>query len=186
MKDPTNTITTENVVATSSMGRELDLEELNRDLPRAEFNPSYFSGLVYRFQTLDPVCLIFTSGKVVCTGASNPSEASDSINLLFRRIRELGLSIEESQEINVNNIVSSANLQKELDLNAVAIGLGIENVEYEPEQFPGLLYRFKSPNVVILLFSSGKVVVTGAKEESEVFEGVEQIVQKLSSLGLYD
>lgn len=186
MKDPINTITTENIVATSSTGREIDLKEINNDLPRAEFNPSYFSGLVYRFQTLDPVCLIFTSGKVVCTGASDMTEVDDSINIIFDKIRELGLSIKKPPEITINNIVSSANLQTDLDLNTVAIGLGIENVEYEPEQFPGLVYRIDHPNIVILLFSSGKIVITGAREKSEIFEGFEQMVQQLSSLGLYE
>ena len=184
MKDPINTITTENIVATSSVERELDLKELNKDLPQAEFNPSYFSGLIYRFQKHEPVCLIFTSGKVVCTGASNLSEVNNAIELIFDRIKKLNISIAESPDVTINNIVSSANLKKELNLNTVAVGLGIENVEYEPEQFPGLVYRLNNSNVVILLFSTGKIVITGGKEYSEIIKGVENIKQKLLSLNI--
>ena len=87
-------------------------------------------------------------------------------------------------EIVVQNIVATADLGGELNLNEVAMGLGLENVEYEPEQFPGLVYRVKEPRVVMLLFSSGKIVCAGGKNTEDVSTAVEKVSLMLSSMGL--
>ena len=84
----------------------------------------------------------------------------------------------------VQNIVSSADLRERLNLNAIAIGLGLESVEYEPEQFPGLVYRLNDPDVVALLFGSGKMVITGAKSHDEAETALEEIIRRLNELGL--
>jgi len=89
-----------------------------------------------------------------------------------------------SPEIHVQNIVASADLKTDLNLNAIALGLGLENIEYEPEQFPGLVYRIKVPKVVVLIFSSGKLVVTGGKSPEECEEGVKIVRVQLENLGL--
>jgi transcription initiation factor TFIID TATA-box-binding protein len=96
----------------------------------------------------------------------------------------LGIKIVEKPEIKIQNIVASANLGRVLNLNAIAIGLGLENVEYEPEQFPGLVYRMSSPKVVMLLFGSGKLVVTGGKKPEDAEVAVEKVVIELDGLGL--
>ncbi|MDI6902958.1 MAG: TATA-box-binding protein, partial [Methanocellales archaeon] len=70
------------------------------------------------------------------------------------------------------------------NLNAIAIGLGLENIEYEPEQFPGLVYRIDEPNVVVLVFGSGKLVVTGGKTLYDCEKGVEVVRRQIESLGL--
>jgi transcription initiation factor TFIID TATA-box-binding protein len=90
----------------------------------------------------------------------------------------------ENPEITVQNIVASADLGTVLNLNAIAIGLGLENIEYEPEQFPGLVYRLAVPKVVMLLFGSGKLVVTGGKKPEDAHAAVDRIVEELDSLGL--
>lgn len=87
-------------------------------------------------------------------------------------------------EIIIQNIVASANLERELNLNAIALGLGLDNIEYEPEQFPGLVYRIKNPKVVVLIFSSGKLVVTGGKLPEDCEEGVRVIRNELKNMGL--
>jgi transcription initiation factor TFIID TATA-box-binding protein len=69
-------------------------------------------------------------------------------------------------------------------LNAIAIGLGLENIEYEPEQFPGLVYRISDPKVVVLLFGSGKLVVTGGRKPEDAANAVDQIVEELKNLSL--
>ena len=63
-------------------------------------------------------------------------------------------------------------------------GLGLENVEYEPEQFPGLVYRIKQPKVVVLIFSSGKLVITGGKSPEECEEGARIVRMQLENMGL--
>ncbi|NYT01111.1 MAG: TATA-box-binding protein, partial [Methanocellales archaeon] len=77
-----------------------------------------------------------------------------------------------------------ADLGSELNLNAIAIGLGLENIEYEPEQFPGLVYRIKEPKVVVLLFGSGKLVITGGKKTEDIEAAVKKISKELKGLGL--
>jgi transcription initiation factor TFIID TATA-box-binding protein len=92
--------------------------------------------------------------------------------------------VKGTPEIKVQNIVATADLHSVLDLNAVATGLGLENIEYEPEQFPGLVYRLSDPKVVVLLFNSGKLVVTGGKKPEDMVNAVDRIVEKLNSVSL--
>ncbi|MFO7832898.1 MAG: TATA-box-binding protein, partial [Halohasta sp.] len=96
----------------------------------------------------------------------------------------LQIPIADDPEITVQNIVTSADLGTDLNLNAIAIGLGLENIEYEPEQFPGLVYRLDDPDVVALLFGSGKLVITGGKEPSDAEAAVDVITDRLDDLGL--
>jgi len=73
----------------------------------------------------------------------------------------------------IQNMVASANLHGSIDLETAADIL--ENVMYEPEQFPGLIYRMAVPKTVLLLFASGKLVCTGAKSEEMVYESIVKI-----------
>jgi transcription initiation factor TFIID TATA-box-binding protein len=96
----------------------------------------------------------------------------------------LGIDISDLDEIVVHNIVTSGELCDGLNLNTVAIGLGLENIEYEPEQFPGLIYRPDDIDVAILLFGSGKLVVTGGQTIEQIDRGFEYVKEELESLGL--
>ena len=184
MTDPQDSIEIENVVASSGIGQELALESLAMDLEGADYDPEQFPGLVYR--TTDPksAALIFRSGKIVCTGAKSVENVHESLEIVFEMLRDLNIEVDEDPEVIVQNIVSSADLGRSLNLNAIAIGLGLENIEYEPEQFPGLVYRLDEPEVVALLFGSGKLVVTGGKEVDDAREAVGVIVNRLEDLGL--
>lgn len=184
MSDPADSIEIQNVVASTGIGQELDLEALAEDLPGADFNPDNFPGLVYRTQEPKAAALIFRSGKIVCTGAKSIDDVHDALGIIFQKLRDLQIPVEESPEITVQNIVSSADLGHTLNLNALAIGLGLEDVEYEPEQFPGLVYRMDDPDVVILLFGSGKIVITGGKRTADAAEAVDVIVDRIDDLGL--
>lgn len=178
------TIQIENVVATTSLGQELNLEALNEDLPSAQYRPTNFPGVVYRLQEPKSVTLIFRSGKLVTTGAKDVEKVHQAMEIVIEKLRELGVDADLDPDVSVENIVSSADLEERLNLNAVAIGLGLENVEYEPEQFPGLVYRMKEPDVVTLLFGSGKVIVTGGKDESQAPSAVENVQSRLDNLGI--
>ena len=184
MSDPADSIEIQNVVASTGIGQELDLEALAEDLPGADFNPDNFPGLVYRTQEPKAAALIFRSGKIVCTGAKSIDDVHEALGIIFQKLRDLQIPVEESPEITVQNIVSSADLGHTLNLNALAIGLGLEDVEYEPEQFPGLVYRMDDPDVVILLFGSGKIVITGGKRTADAAEAVDVIVDRIDDLGL--
>ncbi|KTG08745.1 TATA-box-binding protein [Haloferax profundi] len=174
----------QNVVASSAVGQELDLASLSMDVTGAEFNPDNFPGLVYRTQEPRAANLIFRSGKIVCTGASSVNEVNQALNKVFEELGSLGIPTDNREEATIQNIVSSADLGTGLNLNALAIGLGLESVEYEPEQFPGLVYRLDEPNVVVLLFGSGKIVITGAKKVDYAREAIEVVSDEIDSLGL--
>ncbi|WP_020220989.1 TATA-box-binding protein, partial [Halarchaeum acidiphilum] len=143
-------------------------------------------GLVYRTQNPKSAALIFRSGKIVCTGAKSTEDVHESLRIVFDKLRELDIKVEDEPEIVVQNIVTSADLGHQLNLNAIAIGLGLENIEYEPEQFPGLVYRLDGPEVVALLFGSGKLVITGGKEPEDAEKAVDKIVSRLEELGLLE
>ena len=184
MADPKDTISMENVVASTGIEQELDLESVAMDLEGADYDPEQFPGLVYR--TTDPkaAALIFRSGKIVCTGANSIEDVHGSLDIVFDELRALRIPIDDDPDITVQNIVTSADLGESLNLNAIAIGLGLEHIEYEPEQFPGLVYRIDDPDVVALLFGSGKLVITGGTDPDDAREAVDVIVEELDGLGL--
>jgi transcription initiation factor TFIID TATA-box-binding protein len=127
----------------------------------------------------------YTSGKIVCTGSKNVEDVRTVITSLANTLKSIGCEkINLDPVIHVQNIVASADLKTNLNLNAVALGLGLENIEYEPEQFPGLVYRIKQPNIVVLIFSTGKLVITGGKSPEECEEGARIVRMQLENMGL--
>jgi transcription initiation factor TFIID TATA-box-binding protein len=174
----------ENVVASTSLGRELDLHAISLVLEGAEYNPERFPGLIYRLKEPKTAALLFRSGKVVCTGGKSLADVKTAISKIVQRLESAGVHIKIEPKIEVQNIVASSDLESEINLNAVAVGLGLEKVEYEPEQFPGLVYRIAVPKVVILLFGSGKLVCTGARKPDDVEVAVNKITEELRAAGL--
>ena len=178
------TIRVENVVATSTIGAELDLNNIVLALEGAEYNPEKFPGIVYRLKDPKTTTLIFRSGKVVCTGAKSDVEVKKAINVVVANLADAGFEVIKDPEVTVQNMVATADLKARLNLTTIALSLGMENVEYEPDQFPGLVYRLDEPKVVALLFTSGKVVCTGAKKREDIILAVERILTELSNAGL--
>ena len=78
-----------------------------------------------------------------------------------------------------------AALPRRLNLNNLTFHLPFDKVEYEPEQFPGLIYRLDYPKVVCLIFGSGKMVITGARHKDEILEAVQFIQDELADLPDY-
>ncbi len=174
----------ENVVASTQIGENIDLNKIAREIPDADYKPKQFPGLVLRTKEPKAAALIFRSGKVVCTGSKSVEDARRAVKQIVKIVGSLGIPVIEEPEVKVQNIVASADLGTDLNLNAIAIGLGLENVEYEPEQFPGLVYRLRDPRVVVLIFGSGKMVVTGGKTPDDARRAVERIAEELETLGL--
>lgn len=186
LTDLTDTITVENVVASSGIGQEVDLKPVAMDLTGAEFDPDNFPGLIYRVQEPKSTTLLFRSGKIVCTGATSVEAVHKALHTVFEELRALDIAVNDSPDIAIQNIVTSANLGQSLNLNAITIGLGLENVEYEPEQFPGLVYQVDEPDVVALLFGSGKLVITGGKQPEDAEQALETIRTRLKELDLLE
>jgi transcription initiation factor TFIID TATA-box-binding protein len=174
----------ENVVASTSLGGELDLQAIALALGGAEYEPEQFPGLIYRLKKPKTATLLFRSGKVVCTGAKSVDMVGEAIDIVAQQIKDAGIKIEGKPVIEVQNIVASSDLGHQINLNAIAISLGLEKVEYEPEQFPGLVYRLDEPKVVVLLFGSGKLVCTGARTPEDVVRAVDKITEELKAAGL--
>ncbi|MCW4052268.1 MAG: TATA-box-binding protein [Candidatus Bathyarchaeota archaeon] len=167
------TIKIENVVASATLNQRVDLNAVVKSYPGVEYRPEQFPGLVFRLKRPKTATLIFNSGKMVCTGAKSAKEARRAVMRVVKELKKTGIIIVSKPEMKIQNIVASANLGGMIDLEKSTYDL--EKTMYEPEQFPGLIYRMAVPKVVILLFASGKLVCTGAKYEQDVYEAVSKL-----------
>lgn len=167
----------ENVVASATLNQKIDLKAVVKSYPGVEYRPEQFPGLVFRLKRPKTATLIFNSGKMVCTGAKSEKEARGAVMKVIRELKKNGIVIISKPELKIQNIVASANLGGMIDLEKAAFTLG--KTMYEPEQFPGLIYRMAVPKVVILLFASGKLVCTGAKKEDDVYMAVGKLHERL-------
>ena len=170
----------ENIVASVILEDRIDLEKVANAYHSVEYDPEQFPGLVFRLQNPKAAVLVFNTGKMVVTGLKREEEAEIVVNKVIEKIRKAGVPIKSKPQI--QNIVSSGSIGGEIDLELASITL--DDSLYEPEQFPGLIYRMKDPNVVFLLFSSGKIVCTGAKKETDVARAVKKLAKELRELGL--
>jgi transcription initiation factor TFIID TATA-box-binding protein len=175
-------ISIENVVASASLDQKIDLLAIMKVFRNVEYRPKQFPGLVFRLKRPKTATLIFGSGKMVCTGAKSEKMARRAVNKVVRELKNNGIIILGKPSITIQNLVASANLHGKIDLETAADIM--ENVMYEPEQFPGLIYRMGTPKVVMLLFASGKLVCTGAKHEDMVKEAVEKLHEILEDYDL--
>ncbi len=170
----------ENVVASASLGVPIKLEKLVANLDGIEYEPEQFPGLVMRLKDPKAAALIFSSGKIVCTGAKSPKDAKLVIAKIVKRMNRLSIKIPKNYKVQLENIVASAKLDRELNLNNIAFTL--ENTEYEPEQFPGLVMRMDDPRVTFLLFGSGKIICTGGRSIQDVKRAVAKADRKLRKI----
>jgi len=175
-----------NVVASATIDQKLDLNEITKKFPDVEYHPEQFPGAVFRLKIPKTATLLFTSGKMVCTGSKSEEMAVKAVNLVVQKLRKGGIKIKKNAVVTVQNIVSSINLQGRVHLEKAARTL--PRSMYEPEQFPGLIHRMLDPKTVILVFSSGKLVCTGGKTEKDVYRSVNLLHNLLEEkdLMIYD
>ncbi len=171
-----------NVVASVTLNQKFNLLDIVKNFRNVEYNRERFPGLVFRLKQPKTATLIFSTGKMVCTGAKSEKMAKRAVNKVVRELKNGGIIILGKPKIVIQNMVASANLHGSIDLETAADIL--DNVMYEPEQFPGLIYRMQEPKTVLLLFASGKLVCTGAKSEEMVHESVGNIYQVLQDYDL--
>jgi transcription initiation factor TFIID TATA-box-binding protein len=166
-------ISIENVVASATLNQKVDLNSVVKGYPGVEYRPEQFPGLVFRLKRPKTATLIFSSGKMVCTGAKSETEARRAVMKVVKELKRGGIIIIGKPELKIQNIVASGGLGGMIDLEKAAYSL--DHAMYEPEQFPGLIYRMQDPKVVVLLFASGKLVCTGAKKEADVYVAVDKL-----------
>ena len=179
---PAESLKIENVVASTKLSDSLDLVSLAAQIPGAEYNKKRFPGVVLRMQDPKIAALVFGSGKVVLTGAKSIPSLADGLAALVKMMKDLNVDITDNPTYNIQNIVTSADLGARINLNKIAMSLTLDKIEYEPEQFPGLVYRLDNPKVVVLLFGSGKLIITGGKVHEDAERAVDKIYQDLQNL----
>jgi len=181
-------IKVENIVASTVFAEKLDLDMIAQSLEDAKYKPERFPGLVYRVSNPKTAVLLFRTAKAIITGAKIVEDVHKVAAILAEKLRKIGVDVFKDKDIKVviQNMVATSDLGAEFNMNEVAVGLGLENVEYEPEQFPGLVYRVSGLDfkVAILLFSSGRIVCAGAKKIEDVSEAIGKLSRELISLGL--
>jgi transcription initiation factor TFIID TATA-box-binding protein len=174
----------QNVVATASFNQPLDIHAIAKAFPHVEYRPHVFPGLPFRLKKPKTCTLIFNSGRMVCTGAKSEKEARRAILKVAKELRAAGIIITGKPEIKIHNIVASGSLGGPVDLEGLcerAARVG-GSLMYEPEQFPGAIYRMESPRVVFLIYSNGKIVCVGAKKKEEIYKAVENLRRMLEEM----
>ncbi len=166
-----------NIVVSANLGHEIPLEKMAATLSNTEYNPEQFPGLVIRIKEPKTSALIFSSGKIVCTGARSMDKVHESIKKIIKSLEKINVKIKVVPQVNIQNIVAAGSVGMDLNLNVLAMKL--ENTEYEPEQFPGLVYKLPDQKATFLLFSNGKVVCTGTKSEEEVNKALDKLIENL-------
>ena len=175
-----------NVVASASIDQRLDLKDITKKFPDVEWHPDSFPGAVFRLKEPKTATLLFRTGKMVCTGAKSEELARKAVKTVVQKLRKGGIKIKKDATVTVQNIVASINLGGRVQLEETARSL--PRSMYEPEQFPGLIHRMLDPKTVILIFTSGKLVCTGAKTEKDVFRSVNNLhsILEEKKLMIYD
>ena len=173
----------QNVVASAAFNQPVDLDAVVKAFPHVEYRPEVFPGLAFRLKKPKTCTLIFKTGRMVCTGAKSVREARRAILKVARELRAAGIIIPGKPEIKIQNIVASGSLGGPIDLEELCERARVGgSLMYEPEQFPGAMYRMEKPKMVFLIFSAGKIVCVGAKKEEEIYEGVENLRRRLEEM----
>jgi transcription initiation factor TFIID TATA-box-binding protein len=169
----------QNIVATASLEKPVPLTKLARTQPNTEYNPETFPGLVLRIKQPKSAVLVFSSGNLVCTGTKSIIQVREVINEVIKQLKKINVKITIKPKITVQNIVASGTIDLKLNLNFLA--LEMENTEYEPEQFPGLVYKLVEPTATFLLFSNGKLVCTGTKNKEQLEDSMAQLLKNVKA-----
>jgi transcription initiation factor TFIID TATA-box-binding protein len=173
----------ENIVAYAQIADGLDIVKLSVVSPMFKYSPDEFSGLTIKFDIPKTAVLILPSGKAICTGATNIEDVNRSIKNVIDKIQRAGLKVNCNPKIETRNVIVSSDFEKELHLSSISKGLILEHVSYEPENFPGLIYKMDELGAILILFNSGKIVSTGAKNYENASKAIETMKDKLLSIG---
>jgi len=174
----------ENVVVFTTLGKDIPMDKISQELVGAEYRPESFPGVIYRISDPKTAALIFSTGKIVGTGARSVELARTATKKVVDDIRALQIDMPTDYHTSVENIVASTQIKIKEKLNLEHIAYNLENSEYEPESFPGLVYRIKEPRVAFLLFGTGKIICTGARKVDEIHTALQKFKVELEGLGI--
>jgi len=180
----------QNVVVSANIFATLPLEKLAVVLDNSDYTPETFPGLIYKVEDENlsfkkASFLLFSSGRVICAGTKSIKDSKAAVEHVVKDLKEVGIEITKKPQITVQNMVASGSVGGKLNLNEIVFLF--ENTEYEPEQFPGLVYKLKGEdvlqNITFLLFGTGKIVIAGAKSEKEIKDSVVFLREQLIDVG---
>jgi len=166
-----------NMILSTSVNRPVKLDRLSLKLDKSEYEPEQFPGLVYRTESPKSGVLLFSSGRLNIVGVKNIREGREVLSQIVKILDDNGFEVKNKSKLKVENIVASAKIAKEINLDK--IGFEFENTEYEPEQFPGLIYRMTEPKLVFLLFSSGRIVCVGSTKTDDIKKGIAKLLKQI-------
>jgi len=171
-----------NIVASGNLNSTIDLYNLAITIPNIEYEPEQFPGAILKLKEPKVSMLLFKNGKVICSGASNEKQIPLAIYKASKMIHEIqkNVKIQKNADYTVVNLVTTANLHMTLDLFKTA--MESDNVEYEPEQFPGAILRIHDPKLTLLLFKNGKLICAGAKNEELLKKGLRKAAKMIREI----
>ncbi len=183
-------IVIQNVVASVNLFTTINLTDvfqhlIDEDDLEVSYDPEKFPGLIMKLTQRRISTLVFSSGKLVITGAKSTNMVHEALNEIISILKETGTEINEEAEVTIQNIVASGNFNNRT-INLELAAMWLDNSMYEPEQFPGLIYRLAEPKTVLLLFQSGNFVCTGAKTEQQVHLAVRKTYDSLEDIEAFD
>ncbi|KAL3521591.1 hypothetical protein ACH5RR_019740 [Cinchona calisaya] len=166
--------TLQNIVSTVNLNCKLNLKAIALRARNSEYNPRRFAAVIMRIREPKTTALVFASGKIVCTGAKSESQSKLAVRKYTKMIEKCGMGGIQFSDFKIQNIVASVDLKFPIRLELLACAhAGF--VAYDPEIFPGMIYRMKNPSVVLLIFASGKIVITGAKLRDDTYKAFKNI-----------
>jgi transcription initiation factor TFIID TATA-box-binding protein len=178
-------ISISNLVATLDLNSEFDLVSLASGLPNSDYHPEQYPSLIYSPKRDSSITFLLpASGRISIVGATSKEEIISEVEDLINELHGLGISLSVStSDILIQNIVANYDFGREFDLAAISVALGLESTEYDPENFPGIIYRSKQ-NTTALLFRTGKCVLTGSKSYPQVMSALREITQNMQNSGV--
>ncbi len=171
----------ENMVSAVTIDQKIDMKEFTTTVKGLEYNPDRFPGAVYRIKNPKMAMLIFSSGKIICAGARSKEDIKAAVVQLKEKLAEGGIIVKKEPDVKVQNIVASADMEMTVNLDILA--MECDNTEYEPEQFPGLVFSLAEPKTVMLVFRSGKLIITGAKTRDDVDQAAKKTKKAIIEIG---
>jgi transcription initiation factor TFIID TATA-box-binding protein len=179
-----DTLTVQNVVASTAINQELALQPLADDLDGADYRTEPLPTLTYYPTETAPMVRLFRTGALMALGAPSRATARESLTHALGDLDGLGIPVPAAPDITIQNMVFTATLDTTLNLSAVAVGLGLDRTEYEPEQYPALVYRPAEAVEVVQIYASGKLVITGTTAPASATTALTALADQLTDLGL--
>ncbi len=174
----------ENIIANAQISELIDIKFLSEKITDCSYNPSEFNGLSIKYEKENIAVIILETGKVVCTGAKEISNAVEKIKKVANQLKKFGLKIKKDYEIKIENITVTTNLKKDLHLENIAKNLIFQEFDFHPETFPGLIYKMDDLQIILIIFNTGKIVCTGAKNIDDATNSINKIKERFTSIGV--